>query len=444
MSITIDRGRGGEAVVHLGDALERLDAADGCRLLLECHRVLGAGGQLHLELPDFDAALEAWRRGDHVFFGAGDDEALDARATAWFCTTRRRGGPAPDGPAGPPRLPRGQLHALRDRCSPMRLAIELAIAAIDASGPHAAPRFERQSAWSRAELAELLRLLGFEVRSALAARGQLTVVAEAIAATPSNTASAYRLHWHLHAAALRDSQRPVIAPSPTFATQGRHVGHLPLPLVAPLREALARCPIVPVTAEDAAPGYLSNPNLSAAGLEIINRDNRYFALASPGGAPALRALAPVLEGLRAPVRACLGTPWRVVNVRAWKTLARAARAEANGWHRDEPYPPGVLKVLLYVTEAGPETGTTEVVQPDGTRSIAVGPPGTFQIFENFARLHRGVPPSRGERWAVEITVAPHFYDDLRPVCAGQNADFPLAPDLRLEAWMPLEGEAPAA
>ena len=448
------------ATIRLARVLERLDLAAIFQLLLECQRVLEPGGQLIVELPDFDAALDAWRRGDAGFFGVaagerGPSEALDeldARATAQFCTYRRRdpAHAAPDGhaahlahaaydEAAPPRLPRQQLHALRDRCSPLRLAVELCAFAVDAEPPI---QLERQNAWSRDELRELLRLAGFALRAERRTNDAgLRVVTEAIAIEQdfgsaldaASAAAHYRLHWHRFTRALR-AAHPELRPSASFVSRGRHVGQVPKPLIAALREALQACPIVAVTAEDSAPGYLFNANLSAEGLQIINRDNRYWALEPH----ALRAMAPVLAALAEPVRACLGTPWRVVNLRAWKTRSSAARVEANGWHRDEPYPPMVLKILLYLTEAGPELGTTEVVLPDGSRACAAGPPGTFQIFENFALLHRGAPPRHGERWAVEITAAPYHRDDLRPVCAGQNADFPFDPQLPLEAWMPLE------
>ncbi|WP_437653481.1 hypothetical protein [Sorangium sp. So ce1182] len=72
------------------------------------------------------------------------------------------------------------------------------------------------------------------------------------------------------------------------------------------------------------------------------------------------------------------------------------------------------------------------MREDGSRFAASGPPGTFLVFKNFELIHRGVPPSRGERLVLEVTVAPHEKDDLRPVCAGQNADFPLSPWTILE------------
>jgi hypothetical protein len=122
----------------------------------------------------------------------------------------------------------------------------------------------------------------------------------------------------------------------------------------------------------------------------------------------------------------------VVNLRAWKTPAHAARVEANGWHRDAPYPPMVVKIMIYLSEAGRETGTTEIVQADGARFMASGPCGTFLVFKNLALIHRGAPPARGERLILEVTAAPHLEDDPRPVCAGQNADFPFAPWALLE------------
>jgi hypothetical protein len=452
-------------------ALERLDLGAGVALLLECQRALASGGRLLLDLPDFDAALAAWRAADLTFFAASDEAALDDAALAWFCTYRHIDQPG----WRVPRVPRAALHALRDRCSPQRLALELGIHVVDVEPPL---ELDRQSAWSRAELRELLRSVGFAVQRepprgagptvswvavsvsdapeapeastpvaadaalaralALARQDELAAawreLGDAVAQQPSLAAAHYRLLWELHTRALRAQHRDSLPHSATFAAEGRHLGQVPAPIAAALRTAVERCSVVPVTAEDAAPGYLSNPNLSAAAAAAINRDNHYWQLT----AEALRALGPALEHLSDAVHACLGTPWRVVNVRGWRTLTSAAPVEANGWHRDEPYPPSVLKVLLYLGAAGPDSGTTEVVRDDGSKVCAEGPAGTFQIFRNFELLHRGVPPRRGDRWALEITVAPHPHDDLRPVCAGQNADFPLSPWLDLAAWMPLQ------
>ncbi|MGK3966756.1 hypothetical protein WMF38_21590 [Sorangium sp. So ce118] len=497
---------GSARAVCIAGTLEHLDIGAALALLLESHRALAAGGRLFLELPDFEAALERWARGDEAFFreeawalddvaaegaqgaAGGLDAGLDARAAALFCTCQRVG-PRAGGRAawGPPAAPPEVLRGLLARRSPMDLSVELCNLAVDAAGAGEQVRFDRQSAWSRRELAEALRSVGFQVstfdaRAVEAAAAELPGVSlerqrrmlclaeiapgssadagdaagerfrealrlawraqgpaalgalrEAVAREPALAGAHHRLLWDVYTRAVREGARGEGAQaggaeSPTFAQEGYHLGRLPAADVEAMRAALARAPIVRVTASDYAPGYMYNAHLSAEGEAAVNRDNEYLGL----GPEALACARPLLAALAEPLRACLGTPARVVNLRSWRTFAHAARAEANGWHRDGPYPPVVLKVMIYLSEAGPETGTTEVVREDGARFVASGPPGTFLVFKNFELIHRGVPPSRGERLVLEVTVAPHEKDDLRPVCAGQNADFPLSPWTVLE------------
>ena len=398
---------GGARAVSIVRVIEQLDIARVYRLLLEARRVLAADGELTIELPDHEAVLARWARG----------EISDARAAAVFCAYRRVT------PAfwGAPAIEPAMLRAWRDRGSPMRLAIDLEQAVVDRETGY---RFERRNAWSRDELTALLQSVGFDVgRCTPGAAGTLVCVARPAVRLDERH---YRWVWDVYTRRLR--QRTPSQPAPSFVTDGRLVGVVPTAAIDAVRALLATAPIVRVTAADSAPGYLSNANLSPDAEVAINRDNQYLAL----GPPVLAAIAPVLEALAAPVRACLGTPWRVVNLRAWRTAAHADRIEANGWHRDEPYPEMVRKVLVYLSPASATTGTTEILHDTGERSIVVGPPGTFLVFKNLELIHRGVPPTTGERLILEITVAPHLVDDLRPVCAGQNADFPLLP------WMPLE------
>ncbi|WP_438027242.1 hypothetical protein [Sorangium sp. So ce233] len=484
---------GSARAVCIAETLEHLDIGAALTLLLESHRVLAEGGRLLLELPDFEAALEHWERGDEGFFQeeawALDDAAaegarearnagyrLDARAAALFCAYQRVG-PAAGGRAawGPPAVDPEVLRGMRARRSPMDLSVALCNLAVDAGEQL---RFDRQTAWSRGELAATLRSVGFEVSTfdpraveaaaaelpgvslerrrrmlclaelapgsssgaaaarfreglRLARRAQtpegLGTLRDAVARDPALAEAHYRLLWDVYTRALRQGARAG-AESPTFAREGYHLGRLPAADVEAMRAALTRAPIVRVTASDYAPGYMYNAHLSPEGEAAVNRDNEYLGL----GPDALARARPLLAALAEPLRACLGTPVRIVNLRSWRTFAHAARAEANGWHRDGPYPPMVLKVMVYLSETGPETGTTEIVRDDGARFMASGPPGTFLVFKNFELIHRGVPPSRGERLVLEVTAAPHETDDLRPVCAGQNADFPLSPWAVLE------------
>jgi hypothetical protein len=462
----------GADVVFISQTLEHLEIGRATELLLEARRVLSNDGRLLLDLPDFEAALARWVRGEENREDAteGSDrlETLDQRAAALFCTYRRLDDSAY---VGPPRVASEVLRAMARRLSPADLSIALCHLVIDTETRF---RFERQNAWSRSELTELLRRVGFDTETLDDAReaslaaalpgvdvrraGRLTCVAKpapqqfreavrlatlgehdlalealraAVTQEPELARAHYRFLWDLYTRLVKErAPRDASASmSPSFAEQGYHLGHLRAADVERARSALIAAPTVLVKASDYDAGYMFNADLSPEGEDAVNRDNTYFAFTPE----VLASTQPILDALVEPVRSCLGTPWRLVNLRSWRTPSNAGAVESNGWHRDAPYPPMVLKIMVYLSEASPETGTTEVVQPDGSRTIALGPAGTFMVFKNFELTHRGVPPMRGERLVLEVTVAPHTEDVQRPVHAGQNADFPLSPWTFVEA-----------
>lgn len=452
---------GGLATLVLPRVLESLDTATTLRLLLEGRRLLREGGLLVLDLPDFDATLAGWRRGDAqvlrrvggvletdvaTWHARGVPDTLDYRAAALFCSFRAEGPPAY---RGPPAVGLPELRWRRDRWSPFRLATDLRHALIESESRF---QLERRNAWGREELETLLCRAGFRVRrfesdtlghlecqaepvrpaarAGCSAAEALREWQRAVDERPELAGRHYRLLWHLFGKTLREAEaaRGGAAPDGTFARRGYRVGRLPEEAVAALVRVLERAAPMRLAMDDYAPGYAFNEALSPEGVVGINQHNTFLRLEAEQRA----GVRPLLEALSGPVGACLGTPFRVVNLRCWKTLAGAVREETNGWHTDELFPPEVLKVMVYLTPAGAETGTTELVLDEGERVMAEGPPGTYLLFKNLERTHRGVPPRVGTRLVLELTVAPWPENEGRLVCAGLNAEFPLIP------WAPVE------
>jgi len=175
-------------LVYSSHCLEHLSDATVGRLLPECARVLTAGGDLVLKIPDFTRVLDAVRSGDDAFLrdscwsfetvsptwaarGVADD-AL-SRASMIFCGFwnashgnhfARGDGRADDRLAyhGPAPMPPADVRALLRTASPHEAATTLrAFVTATETGF----RFNHQNAWSAAELAAVLSTAGLDVVS---------------------------------------------------------------------------------------------------------------------------------------------------------------------------------------------------------------------------------------------------------------------------------------
>jgi hypothetical protein len=83
--------------------------------------------------------------------------------------------------------------------------------------------------------------------------------------------------------------------------------------------------------------------------------------------------------------------------------------------------------LIYITPAGPLTGTPELQLDEGEVLAMDGPPGSWIFFEISKIIHRGVPPKAGNRIILEVIIAPSFKGGVNPVISGNNAAYPLYP-----------------
>lgn len=234
-----------------------------------------------------------------------------------------------------------------------------------------------------------------------------------------------RLLWRLHCRWVRvltlaRLQRWRV--DPEFAKLGLKRGALSDGAVSKFVDSLQTAATVPIAEGDFAPGYVYNSSILGSYAQDINAGHSFLSL----DPEHLRHLGPMLEELERPVAACIGSPWRVVNVRCWKTRPSAKQIGANSWHTDG-FPPSVLKIMVYPFGASVETGTTEMFLGDGSLLSLEGPPGTWVLFKNSQLSHRGIAPNNGDRLVVEITLMPSLRSDMRPVFAGSNAQYPRSP-----------------
>lgn len=127
----------------------------------------------------------------------------------------------------------------------------------------------------------------------------------------------------------------------------------------------------------------------------------------------------ILFTLKEPIAQCLGTPWRVVNIRAWKTLSD--REEFGLEFSDAPNtPPSLFKIFFY---------------PEGTLPLgcledsldSTHEKGLWIIYKNADAIQRAKLPNINNRKVVEISIVPSLEYNLDPVFAGLNAYHPKLP-----------------
>ena len=225
--------------------------------------------------------------------------------------------------------------------------------------------------------------------------------------------------WAAYASAVRwiSGARP----SPEFARDGYVVGTLPDEPVRACIEMIARSQQIAMQADDSAPGFRRSEKVHKV-AKALNAGHHYYR----PDALALEPLRRLIEVLAKPVREALGCEWRIINTRIVETLPSAEAMGPNTWHGDG-FPPAILKVMIYLSSPGRESGTTELQLPGGASKVIEGPPGTWLVFRNSEIIHRGIPPASAPRLAIELTLTPSLRRNLTPIFAGLNATYPEHP-----------------
>jgi len=270
----------------------------------------------------------------------------------------------------------------------------------------------------------------FKIGKALAKEGRFEEAIKsyqrAIALNPGLLESNYWILWEVYEKFVRVAAPELnldldFEPDQDFALRGFKQGVLPEAQIATFLQSLKELPEKPILQEDAPTGYSSHTGLKKYEKDL-NSSHTHLSL----GAEQLDHLNSLLQLLAKPIAKCIGTPWRVVNVRCFKTHPWAIETGPNEWHTDG-FPLCIWKFLIYLSEVGAEKGTTELKLSDGSIASITGPSGTWLLFRNSEILHRGVAPSVGERLALEITIVPSLINDTRPICPGLNANYPKLP-----------------
>lgn len=214
-----------------------------------------------------------------------------------------------------------------------------------------------------------------------------------------------------------------------FDQCGFYVGKISNEFVQNFLQEFESAKPIPFVTEDHDPNY-SYTDTHGATEVALNRTNIYYMLEDRH----LATVKPILEFIKDEVAECLGMPWRATSLRIWATPPGDPNKNPTGiWHTDG-YPSASLKILMYMSGADYETGTTELQTPKGVQGI-VGDPGTWLLFKNSTLVHRAIIPTKKTRLMLEINLSPSIAYELEPVCAGTNARHPFYP------WMYTVAEA---
>lgn len=205
-----------------------------------------------------------------------------------------------------------------------------------------------------------------------------------------------------------------------FQRHGYVQGVIPRSFVEAFLAEFKRLKPMSFRAEDCDLNY-SPGNINLDTECVLNASHLWYPLKEA----QLLTLAPILAALKEPIAACLGTPWRVLNIRTWETPPQAEKRGPNEWHTDHLHL-AVLKIMFYPYGIDEDKGSIAIQRPEGSHSF-VGEFGTWVFFRNSEIVHRGVAPKTGKRLAVEFSIAPALDYDLNPLFVGINARFPHLP-----------------
>jgi hypothetical protein len=213
---------------------------------------------------------------------------------------------------------------------------------------------------------------------------------------------------------------------PDFIARGCKQGILPSSILEMLQKAVAAAPEKQMLEDDYFAGYLHHNGLRQPAKETLERQtNRSHTFIAIETCPA-EVIRGLVEALQRPLTECLGTSWRILNLKCWKTIPAALAVGMNAWHTDG-MPLVARKVMVYLTGASKRTGTTELNLPDGSTTVIEGPPGTWLFFKNSELMHRGVAPVTGSRTLLELTIGPALSQGYDATFGGTNGMYPVNP-----------------
>jgi len=160
-----------------------------------------------------------------------------------------------------------------------------------------------------------------------------------------------------------------------------------------------------------APFYFGS-KLSSEKCFELNKNNQYKE--GKDFEPCVRKF--VLKNSKF-LRAAIGPPFAVVNIRAWEMRANSSSFGPAAWHKDG-FAEGHLKIMIYLSELSEEGGGIQFEHCAPVHS----PPGYVLVFRNSDLSHRAIPGKNFSRQLVEITVQRSLIELDNKVLVGMAND----------------------
>ncbi len=491
------------SLVYSNHCFEHLDKETVDRVLQESFRTLKAGGTLVIKVPNFDKALECWKRGDSSFCGEewgfptdvwarnGFDDSLERR-TAMLLGSHNTNGQ--NHYFGPARVCDEELSRALQLERPSLVAERLRELTQKKGGEY---ELCHQSAWGHEEFQKLLESHGFEVltrdvSAIVAAQADHIPDVDSIAHMSMGFWARKPIHWQEMASlneqfseaknfsdVVRVTQSLVelfqlhndLANTPEFHTLkqqlyvARHFAMKQKKLAytttwkiySTVQKLLsrARFPQLLKDQQFIDQGLQKNSFSQEKATQLVallekaecrgmkqsdfhpvyrhcetfariepshNKSFKYYSLDEETS----RVVADILEEIKEPVAACMGSRWKVINVRGWKTLPIEYGQAGHTWHTDG-FPEGAYKIMIYPKGADAVRGSTEVILPSGKPYCLEADGPVWMLFNSTRLTHRGLRAKNSERMLVEVTIMPSADYDLELRNAGYNGTYPALP-----------------
>jgi len=143
----------------------------------------------------------------------------------------------------------------------------------------------------------------------------------------------------------------------------------------------------------------------------------------------------ICEELKPTIESCLGVGFKVINIKVQESCTNPRfKMGPNRLHTDG-FPKKIYKALVYLTEASEKTGNTllcfrkskKYKKAHGADAYVMGPPGTFLFFNPNNIAHKGLPPEKGRKVILEVTICPAYETEINPTFNGTNSRHPIIP-----------------